>query len=643
MKQVDIPNTAPKVRVTKYIKFKGMDASTDASRIDASRSPYAPNLVSDTGGNPEKRVGWRVLAHAEAPINGLFFISMGSEDWYLVHGGTKLYQWDGDSTLTILREGVADSRSSAFVMGKKLWILTGAEYLVYGDFGSGMEIKPVTEVAYTPTTIISRLPAGGGEAYEGVNLLQPKRTNKFLADGKATTYQLDSTGIDDAPVTVKVNDAEKAEGTDYTVDRATGQVKFSAAPPAPAVEGQDNVFITFAKTIEGYTERIQKCNMSVLYGVGTNDRVFFTGNEEYRATDWHSGWNDPSFVPDLNYASVGTETTRIMGYLRLGEYLAVIKEDNSQDSTIFLRRYELDTETKQTTVGDVTAKYSIVNATFPLKQGVTGVGAISKYCFANLMDEPLFFSRTGVYGVTSSTVTGERSVQNRSYFVDALLTKEPGLQNAVATEWNGYYVLCVNDHCYVLDGKQNKSYKAQSNGDYVYECYYWEDIPARVFLERQGTLFFGAEDGRICRFNNDETSSKKYSDRNSDEDVMPIKAMWSTKADDDGDFMLRKTIVKKGCGVMVKPYARSSATIAIQTEKDFGRVVRRSTVDVFDFNDLDFTRFSFNTNDGPQVIPLNTKVKKYITAQIIIKNEELNEGFGIYGIIKRFTVGNFVK
>ena len=53
--------------------------------------------------------------------------------------------------------------------------------------------------------------------------------------------------------------------------------------------------------------------------------------------------------------------------------------------------------------------------------------------------------------------------------------------------------------------------------------------------------------------------------------------------------------------------------------------------------------FTFNTIDTPQVVPFNTKIKKYIMLQIIVRNDALSEGFGIYGIEKRYTIGNYVK
>jgi hypothetical protein len=66
-------------------------------------------------------------------------------------------------------------------------------------------------------------------------------------------------------------------------------------------------------------------------------------------------------------------------------------------------------------------------------------------------------------------------------------------------------------------------------------------------------------------------------------------------------------------------------------------------MDIFDWSDIDFSRFSFNANDGPQEIMWNTKVKKYKRLQIIVKNDAINEGIGIYGFVKHYVLGNFTK
>ena len=66
-------------------------------------------------------------------------------------------------------------------------------------------------------------------------------------------------------------------------------------------------------------------------------------------------------------------------------------------------------------------------------------------------------------------------------------------------------------------------------------------------------------------------------------------------------------------------------------------------MDIFTFEDFSFERLSFNTNDSPQDIYLKKKVKKYKRLQIIIRNDSVSEGFGIFQIAKTYAVGNYAK
>lgn len=611
-----------KAYTTCYNKFKGVDFSTDPAKIDASRSPDALNLMPDKGGFPQKRPGWRTLYSLEDRINGVFSLKVDSKDVFLIHAGTKLYKKAEDSELTLIKEGVKDSFSVSFCLLKKLYILTGGEYLCF----DGESVTDVTESAYVPTTTIARAPSGGGEFFESINLLSPYRKNCFIADGETKAYYLDSNEIDQEAVTVTVNDIELIKDTDFTVDYTLGRIDFVTAPPAPAQTGQDNVTVIFKKTVEGYKERILNCTVCDTFGVGGSNRVFVSGNDNYKSSDWHSEINDPAYFPDDGYSLIGNDNTSISGYLKMGEYHGIVKEDNAAETTLFLRSGSLDSINNK------------ITAVFPLKQGISGVGAIAKRTVGGLLDEPLFLSRTGVYGVSSNSITLEKTVKNRSFFIDTRLLEEENLKDAVAVSYNGLYIIAINSHCYILDGRQEKAYKPLSNGDYVYECLYWDNIPAVCFLEKDGELYFGTDDGRVCRFNTDLTSAAKYND-----DGKAIVARWSTKADDDGDFMLKKTMLKKGSGLMLKPYSRSSCKVYIRTDKDFGKLIKSSQMDIFSFEDLNFDRLSFNTNDSPQVVPFLKKVKKYITAQIIVTNDEINEGFGVLGIVKRYSAGNYVK
>jgi hypothetical protein len=435
-----------------------------------------------------------------------------------------------------------------------------------------------------------------------------------------TAYQLDAAGLDDTAVTAVVAGVAKAETTDFSVDRSTGVVTFNTAPPSG--QGVDNVVITFYKTVAGYADRISKCRIATWFGMGNDSRVFVSGNPDYPNMDWQSGLYDPTYFPDTGYTKVGADSSAIMGYLKQFDNLLVIKADNEQDATIYKRTAELDADG---------------NPVFPLRQGVAGVGAVSRDAFGVLRDDPLFLAKEGVFALTTGygDVTQQRYAQERSGFVKARLTREAGMENAVAAVWNGLYVLCVNGRAYVADSKQKTGKSSTETAGY--EWYYWTNIPAVCFMVYADKLYFGTDDGRICRFSTQD-SVYRFAD-----DGQPIVAIWSTIADDDGDWMRYKTMPRKGSGVMIKPYSRSSVKIYVRTDTLMDTLVKTAGTDIFDFADVDFTAFTFETADAPQVIPLGTKVKRYKTLQIIVKNDTVNEGFGVYGIIKRYTLGNVVK
>jgi hypothetical protein len=396
------------------------------------------------------------------------------------------------------------------------------------------------------------------------------------------------------------------------------------------------VALTFA-TDQGYADRITRCTISGIYGLNAQNRVFLSGNPEYEAYDWYSGIYDPTYFPDTSYSIVGTGDTAIMGYLKLGEYMAVVKEDNQQDTTVFLRYGEL--------VDD--------EVLFRIRQGIVGVGSISKHCFVNLSDEPMFLARTGIYAVTSTLLSYERVVKNRSYFIDRKLTNEPGLENAVACEWDGYYVLAVNGRCYVLDSR-HKSGDVNGNSDYTYEAYYWEDVPATCFMVLDDTVYFGTAFGGICRFNNDIDNLGKYAD-----DAIytqdatgalvyasggrPIVAQWLTPNDDDDNIQFFKTLTKKGSLVVLYPFDRSSGKVYFLVDGHAERFVRDGYLDVFNWEDVDFERFSFDSTVGPREIYFRKKQKKYKRLQILVRNDAINEAFGILEIVKSYTIGNYSK
>ena len=609
---------------TQYAAFRGADFSTDPSLVESCRSPLCTNIVADGGGMPQKRLGWRTVQNLGDTVYGLFGADFGGTVKNLAHAGTKLYVWADDGTPTVLLSGLPRHKSRAVFLAGKLWIVTGGGFYSY----DGTEAKRVSASgAYIPTTTITRSPSGGGVSYEAVNLLTPYRKNAFQTDGESVTFTLD--GEIDTSGTVRAW-VWGEEVTAFTLDRAAGTITFASAPAAPDAGASDGLVVQFPHTVEGYAERIDKCTIITTYGVGSNDRVVLSGNPDCPNLDWMSELNDPTYMPDLGYAAVGSGATPIRGYCRIGSSLGIVKADDGSDSTVFLRSAALSEDGE---------------AVFTLQQTIAGVGAVAPGSFASLLDDPLFLSRSGAAAITSSSLTGEKIIQNRSLYLNAQLTKEPSLPEAEAAVWQDMYLLAVPEgHVYVLHGRQTKTFRSAALSDFVYEGFYWENVPALCwYVRRAGAdeeLYFGTADGRIGKFNTDIEDMSRYSD-----DGAAISAVWATKYDDDGTPAVLKTLLKRGCCVTIKPYARSSAEVYIRADRTGGheKKVAGKPMDILDFSDIDFERITFNTDESPQEIFLNRKVKNYKRLQIIVRNQEPNEGFGIFQITKHYVTGNYAK
>ena len=283
MAQFSIP-ASPSRSILNVNEFYGIDYTNSPANVDKSRSPNGQNMIRDVPGKVRKRMGYETIAQYPARINGVFARREDSE--FLVHAGTKLYLGEEE-----IYSGMADARSSAWQFGDKLYILDGAGLTVFDGTAAG----PVGDAARIPLFTIAKAPTGGGTQYENLNLIQPKFTEQFLGTEEDTQYHLSFAELDDAPVKVEVLGAdgtwqEKTEDTDYTVDRTAGIVTFTTAPGKSPVAGEDNVRITASRTVEGYAARIFGCTMGTLYGVnGAADRLFVSGNAQYRNYDWYSG------------------------------------------------------------------------------------------------------------------------------------------------------------------------------------------------------------------------------------------------------------------------------------------------------------------------------------------------------------------
>lgn len=603
-----------KLKKLRLDMFGGVDFFSDASQVSLKRSPDALNMIADSRYFPVKRTGYKkAYGKFNGRINGMFLYAHGDKRELIVHAATELHSIDLSSDEDkIIYSGINNEFSDAFVMKGVFYFLDGKRLRMY----DGKEMKPVDEAAYVPTTVIGRKPSGGGERYESENLLTARRKNSFTTDGDAKEFILDSKNLSQEAVECTVAGAKKTENTDFKVDRAKGSVTFNTAPAND--NGADSVMIAFSVSENSSKDDINKCSICSVFGAGNATTVFLSGNPEKPNADWHSGTFNPTYFPKSGYSLIGSDSSRIMGYLRQFDTQIIIKNSGSKDATQYLRTSEFD---EASGVGY-----------FPVKQGADGIGACAKRSFAVLGDTPLFLSDRGVYASVGNDITLARTMSHRSRAVDKKLLKEKNLENACGCEYMGKYYLAVNSHCYVADSRQIYT---DSDGEKSYEWYYWENIPAVCFLELDSKLFFGTEDGYIYRFCT-EDEEDAYSDNGE-----AIEAYWKTPIMDMGTTSVYKNI--RRVTALTLPYIRSSVCMMYNSDREWEKEVLRENVDMFSWEKLDFSRFSFRTIPAPIPLCATKKMRKTSVFQVVMKNDAENEPFGFLSLEIDYTTGGRIK
>lgn len=477
-----------------YGNFRGVDFRGE--EINIVRSPDSLNVWKDYKETESIRTrpGMELYLSCRYTVYGIFFYKGNM----LVHNGTGLYECYADGTYKELYTGLKEAASDGFIYEEVFYFKDGLHYLQY----DGTTIKEV--VGYVPTTSIARKPGGGGTIHEDVNMLTGRRINTFLADGASKEFYLDAKDIDTSfkPI-VKVEDKVVSN---YTVDYAAGKITFTDIPSAPLTDGQDNVSVEFQKTIDKYRDTILKTTILQVF----DNRVFFSGNEEYPNVVWHCSLNDPSYCSDLDYYREGMDSAQIKGLVAGNNALWVFREPSEANTTVFYHTPTLD------------ADYGKI---YPSTHSSVTIGCVGKAI--NFNDDIVFFSERGMEGI-SGDVTTEQMAAHRSSLVDRKLITEPDYKNMVLAEWEGYLFVFVGNKVYLADSRT-----AFTNENHIeYEFFYWElekkVTSAKVY---DGMLYLGTEDG-------------VYTLTDMDADV---ESYWVTPKDKFKYPQMLKTTNKRGC------------------------------------------------------------------------------------------------
>ena len=485
-----------------YSNFRGVDFRGE--EINLVRSPDSLNVWKDYKETESIRTrpGMEQKVPFDDTVYGIFFY----KGKMLVHSGTTLYKVENGNK-TVIYSNLNEATSNSFVYDDVFYFKDGLHYLKY----DGTTMQNV--VGYVPTTSISRKPMGGGTKYEDVNMLSDYRKNSFLADGGSFSFFLDVVNIDEDFVPVVTYNDELVAESEYEVDYNEGKVTFlNTAPNAPLTTGQDNVVIEFKKSVvdvngvKKYHKAIMECTLLQVF----DNRVFFSGNDDYPNVVWHCSLNDPSYVSDLDYYNEGMDTAKVKGLVAGNNALWVFREPSDANTTVFYHTPSIDDE------------YGKI---YPSVHSSITTGCVGKAI--NFNDDIVFFSERGMEGI-SGDVTTEQVVAHRSSMVDRKMTAEPEYKNMVLAEWEGYLFVFVGDKAYLADSRAMFTNENHTE----YEWFYWSfDKDVTCAKVQDGVLYMGASDG-------------VYTMTDTDAD---IESYWVTPKDKFKYPHKLKTTNKRGC------------------------------------------------------------------------------------------------
>lgn len=289
---------------------------------------------------------------------------------------------------------------------------------------------------------------------------------------------------------------------DGTVIRKAHVILFD--DPLNPIEGDGNIEVKFPHYVAGYADKINKCRFGVVY----NNRLFVSGNPDYKNCDWHSGdvnfsqveeYNnkaikDYTYFSDLDYCFYGDNDTAVVGYdiYRDGD-LVVVKEGSKHQATLYRRTMKLVNATSAdgNVVGD-----DLAEAAFPMFDinSNGGVGGISHRSIVNFVGETIVLTKNGLKAITNKddVYNTAKYTFDVSSFINDRITKEE-LASAILYVYKEMLLLKTNRGVYV-------GYYGLRNDDNEYEWYFLNNIDADIFFELDDELYFANNKGEICRF-----------------------------------------------------------------------------------------------------------------------------------------------
>ena len=597
--------------------FGGLNIQDLDYTLPLNQSPRMLNMMV-ANGSFGKRYGQTVLHTFEHDIKNLGKY----KNQLYIHAGTQIIRLE-DDTETVIYDDEKLGKNGIFINYNKMLYFLNSDIFLQYDGDTCAPIDP-----YIPDVLINMKPDGSyADVIEDYNRLGGGFKNNFNGDGTSTHYFIripkqdddDVTGLDPTEVKVLVDITELHENVDFTVNRQTGEVTFNTAPP----EGQNNVVITAYKTYPKYTESIMNCTHYAVYGGQNNSRLFLAGNGT--ATYYFSGVFDASYFPETQYAVVGNSEDDITGFGAQYNVLVVFKP-----SEMYALQYQFTTDSS----GEEKALF--YSAQINVDMGCDMPNTI------HYVDNRLTWGSTqwGICTLCSTVIEDERNVRvisrniNGGYREDGLLAEE-NLENALAINFEGRYILTVNGNAYAWDytnAPYNSSERLTPDESAKRVAWFkWDNMPITCYKVVDRVIYY-ARGAELCTFTHDFHDFGE-----------PIHSYYRTPLLDFNAFQSLKTIKK--AFFQVRGDTPCHISIRYITDETPEGELDPEDIDIpaILWDGFGWTKFGWSIITFAKTFARKCSVKKVSLFAMELENEELNRNMCLTGIKCEYTEVKEIK
>jgi hypothetical protein len=184
-----------------------------------------------------------------------------------------------------------------------------------------------------------------------------------------------------------------------------------------------------------------------------------------------------------------------------------------------------------------------------------------------------------------------------------------------------------------------KAILVESRGSYTGGEFYG----AKIISNIEDNIFFGTDNGIVCSFNfdmryEDGTLSPKYYSF----DNRTIYCGAATKMDNCAVPHLAKSTIKKSTVIKTKTMGKSVVKVRVRTNSKAFHSIARVNSQIFSFEDVDFSDFSFVASDQT-IFAIKEKEKHWVEKQHWIYSDEYQCPLSLHYIAFRYKISGRIK